>query len=407
MPFLIRGLDSGDRRMLYIVGGLLLVIFALIVVAGPPPEAESSGLPSSHSYASDGACAAYLLLKESGYNVERWQSSPLSLPGDPRGVVLVLADPMFFPPDDERRALRTFLEKGGRVLATGLTGAKILPEGSASFSASLQTEWITFPARIPSPITQDAPEIQLPPRAEWRALRASHLSLYGEDKQAVVVTYAVKEGRVVWWGSSVPLTNAGISASHNLELFLNSVGPPQGARVLWDEYYHGEQGSIWTYLAGTPVPWALAQLGLVAFALVFTFGRRTGPVRAAPGVSRLSPLEFVESLGGLYQRARAAPAVLGVAGQRFRFLLTRRLGLPTAMSAEELGRSARERLGAEAAGVGEALTRVEQGAAQPSLNDARALAMVQALSRYAERLELGPGAARSARGKEKFSKEKH
>jgi hypothetical protein len=406
MPFLISGLDSGDRKMLYIVGGVLLLVFTLIVVAGPSAESQSNGIPSSHSYASDGACAAYFLLKDSGYNLERWQGSPTELPQDPTGVVLILADPIIPPSDEERRALRSFIEKGGSVLATGPAGGNILPEGSARPSASLQTEWLTFAARMPSAITRDAPEIQLPSTARWRAPSASHAILYGDEQQPVVVSYAVKEGRAVWWASSVPLTNAGISASHNLELFLNSVGQPKGARVLWDEYYHGERGSIWTYLAGTPVPWALLQLGLVAFALVFTFGRRSGPVRAAAVVSRLSPLEFVESLGGLYQRAGAAPAVLGVAGQRFRFLLTRRLGLPAITSAAELGRVARERLGPQAAGAGEALARVEQAAAKPAVSNPQALAMVQALGRYTERLELGPGAVHTVRGKEKSSKEK-
>src|SRR5713101_2471417 len=147
MPFLIRGLDSGDRKMLYIVGGVLLLVLALIVVAGPPAESESNGIPSSHSYASDGACAAYLLLKDSGYNLERWQSSPMELPQEPTGVVLVLADPIFPPSDEERRALRSFVEKGGSVLATGSAGGNILPGGSVRRSASLQTEWLTFAAQ--------------------------------------------------------------------------------------------------------------------------------------------------------------------------------------------------------------------------------------------------------------------
>src|SRR5712692_2018154 len=173
MPFLIRGLDSGDRKMLYIVGGVLLLVLALIVVAGPPAESESHGIPSSHSYASDGACAAYGLLKDSGYSVERWQSSPLELAQDPSGVGLILADPIFPPSDEERRALRSFVEKGGRVLATGSAGGNILPRGSAGHSASLQTEWLTFAAQMPSAITRDAPEIQLPPTAQWRVASAS------------------------------------------------------------------------------------------------------------------------------------------------------------------------------------------------------------------------------------------
>ena len=60
------------------------------------------------------------------------------------------------------------------------------------------------------------------------------------------MTYQVGKGQVIWWGDSAPLTNGGIRESGNLPLFLNSIGPPEGVRVLWDEYFHGAHGTLWS-----------------------------------------------------------------------------------------------------------------------------------------------------------------
>jgi hypothetical protein len=131
----------------------------------------------------------------------------------------------------------------------------------------------------------------------------------------------------------------------------------------------------------------VAQFGLLILAVVITFSRRSGPVRAPVAESRLSPLEFVETLGGLYARAHAAPAAVEIAHQRFRYLLGRRLGLPPDTAAAELARSAHDRLGAD----GELRSTLEQAraaAADPDLSDEQALRLVQQFHQHAEQMEL-------------------
>jgi hypothetical protein len=69
-----------------------------------------------------------------------------------------------------------------------------------------------------------------------------------------------------------------------------------------------------------------------------------GPlVTLQAGGSRLSPLEFVETLGDLYARKAAAPEALETAYQRFRFLITRRLGLPPSATPERIAASVADR----------------------------------------------------------------
>jgi hypothetical protein len=393
MPALSASIAPSDRKVVAVFAGLFIVILLAGMTLGTGAPAEGFGLPSTYSFGPGGARAAFTLLKETGYEVERWEKSPVEIPSPGEGVVLILAEPVFPPGEDERQALSRFVRTGGRLLAVGAYAAmRHVPAGGASYEDALPGEAKTYTALLPSPITFGAREIEMSPESKWATGDPHQTELYGAKHEAVVVTYHLGKGRVVWWAGAWPMTNLGISSKQNLELFLNAVGPPGGTRVLWDEYFHGERGSLWAYLRTTPVPWVGAQLLLFGAAVVATFGRRWGPLRPRRTESRLSPLEFVETLGGLYQGAHAAGPAVGVALQRFRFLLTRRLGLPANYSAVELGRAARARLGPAADGLADALGRAEAAAEAAGLSDAKALELVQALDNYAEALRLTPRA---------------
>ncbi len=162
-------------------------------------------------------------------------------------------------------------------------------------------------------------------------------------------------GEIIWWGSDSPLTNYGITRASNLALFLNCVGSAPGTRILWDEYFHGVRPGLWHYLSHTPLPWALLQLLVLAAFLVITYARRSGALRPLLRQPRLSPLEFIETVGALYQRKGAAAGALEIAFPRFRFLLARRLGIPSTVTTAELILSVRERPGWTIPGFAETL----------------------------------------------------
>ena len=381
-------LDSGDRKLLIVAGVLLVVLVISAALLSPGRSEGMSVYPSSYSTNWDGAKGAYLLLQELGYQVSRWEESPMELKGEPSTQVLIFAEPLQIPSPEEREAVREFLEKGGRILAVGAAAAHLLPE-SATFQEGFPlSEKTTFRPLLPSPLIGNAAEISMISPEHWQPKSGSQLVIYGNEETAAVVTYAVGKGEVIWWGASTPMTNAGIRESGNLALFLNSVGPAGGVRVLWDEYFHGAHGSLWAYVAQTPLPWGVAQFGLVFLAILATHSRRQGPIHVPPVRSRLSPLEFVETLGDLYSSAHAGPAAVRIAYQRLHYQLTRQLGLPSNTSDADLARTAHALLAWNENEFSGTLSRSQQAMQSSKLDDAATLLLAQEIFDYTSRLEL-------------------
>lgn len=395
MPF---PLGPADRRLLIIFGGVFLAIVTIAAILGPSPASQSPGFVSSYSPASDGSKAAFLLLKDLGYHVERWELPPPELPPEAAHTLLVLAEPFLPSSAEEKEAVHLFVYRGGRVLAIGAAAAAMVPEGGALDLDQNPMEWKTYHAVLPGPFTRGAPEIQMSPKSRWQMAHASHVPVYAEGRDTTVVTYYSGKGQVLWWGAATPLTNSGIKLSGNLDLFLNSIGDPAKVRILWDEYYHGQRGTLSSYLAKTPVPWAFLQLGLVALAVLLTSARRSGPLRAPALDVRQSPLEFVETLGDLYHRGHAGAAAASIAYQHFQSLLTRCLGLPGNASIARLYEAARGRLGWTQPGLYQALQTAERSARIPDLSDEDALRVVQSLEHYAELLNIKRTAPKETRG---------
>lgn len=380
-------LDAGDRKLLIAAGCLVAILVVVSATINPPQAGPALGIPSSYSATWSGAKAAFLLLRALGYQVDHWERPPTQIPYDPKDTVLVLAEPRIPPSEAERQALRRFLNAGGRILATGGMVAFWLPEAGAQPETPSNQEWKVYRPLLPSPLARGAAEIAMSTPANWEAKNPSHLAVYGEGSQSAVVTYHVGKGRVVWWASPTALSNGGIREKGNLALLLNSLGLPERTHVLWDEYYHGLRGSLWSYLGRTPLPWAIAQLGLFLMFVLATFSRRSGPDRAPAAESRLSPLEFVETLGDLYRSAHARAAAVGIAYQRFRFVLSRRLGLPANAAAPQLAQSAARRLDWGEPAVLDLLGHAERAMRSLDLRDAEALELVQQLHDSLARLE--------------------
>ena len=393
-------IDPSDRKLLLIGGAILLVLTAGLAFVGADSQEEGMSIPSTYSSGSGGARAAYLLLQDLHYNVSQWERSPTELPGDPEDAVLILADPLETPTREEREALQRFVEQGGQALFTGARVKSFFPE--AKVDTEIPTlEWKTFSADFPSNYTFGAPKIVLQTGTTWQAPAASQLPLYGETSSPVVVSWRIGEGRILWWAAATPLTNSGITRESNLNLFLNAMHSPlQGeqptVQIYWDEYFHGQRTSLWSYVRKTPVAWGLAQVAILGLIVFFTFGRRSGPVMLPPVVSRLSPLEFVDTLGGLYERAGAEPAVVGFVYQRFRATLSRQLRLSSSASDAELADAVQGRLGWKESGLKSTMARALVASRAQKVAPDEALGLIRELERYQEQLGL----------KKKIAKEK-
>ena len=380
---------AGEDRKILIAGGGLFALLLALALAFSPETNQDLAIPSSYSVSSHGAKAAYLLLKETGRDVQRWEKPPLELRSGPQPTTYVLAEPISLPDTNERAAIYAFVRGGGRLLAIGATAATMLPENATEMSGipDFQT-WRKYRPLGPTELSV-AREITMVAPTFWQANQKTYVPVYGDsDDRAVVIKYRYGKGEVIWWAGATPLTNAGIREPGNVELLLASVEGKQRRRILWDEYFHGRRAGGMASAVRVPLRWLLLQLALLATAVLLTFSRRSGPIRMPRTESRLSPLEFVDTLGGLYRRAQATQIPVEVAYQRFRFLLTRRLGMPANTPATDLEQAARERLGLSGDQLARTLRACEAARSQAALSTRDALAIVQSLNEISVALKL-------------------
>jgi hypothetical protein len=384
-------ISQGDKKILLAAS----VAFVVLVVLGflLAPSNTETNIASSYSTASGGAKAAFLLLQQMGYHVERWSHPPTDLKAD-KHTVLIVADPQIALDGKQLAAIQHFISGGGRVITNGIVGARFLPEDGSDFDPMPKSLGDEFDALTPSALTRAAPKIKLAPLAHWS--KTSALPLYGDKEQTVAVRYVEGDGDAIWLAAATPLTNAGIQESGNLEFLLAAIGPKDQTHVLFDEFVHGYGEGEYTGRSH-PIVWALLlQSVVLALALLLTFARRSGPLRPIPAPTRLAPLEFVETLGGLYQHANAAAVAVDVNYQRFQYWITRRFGLNPNASPEELSRAVRDRWNMK---DDEFLATLQAAAAaryQPDLPKKEALKIVQSLHSYAVKLKLFPAAKENA-----------
>ncbi|HEV2964089.1 MAG TPA: DUF4350 domain-containing protein [Candidatus Angelobacter sp.] len=382
-------LDKSDRKLVMWVGIILLPVIAALVFFSSQEQHQST-LPTSYSAEPSGAKAAYLYLSEEGYRVERWEHPPTELPPDAHKTILVLAAPLGVPKQDEKNALLLYLRRGGKILATGYFAFSFLPRTNLLLEYLPDAVWKEYPPVVLSPLTRGG-AIKMSPVGYWGVTDPDQIVHYAHQGKGIVVSYKIGEGEVIWWGAETPLTNAGIQESGNLGLLLNSLGNSKDVRILWDEYFHSFHFETTDYNAPPAIRYGLfLQCALVLLALLFTYSRRHAPIRPVSEPSRLSPLEFVHTLGSLYRRVNATDVALEVPYHRFRSLLTRRLGLRPDTTSDDLARAVRNRLGYKDNDLETTLKQIEASSRAPDLTEAQVLDLVQRLSRHAHNMKLIP-----------------
>ena len=380
-------LNQQDRKLLLGAGlvFVLLVVVALVFSSGERGQSEN---PSSYSTASGGAKAAYLLLTDTGYKIRRWEH-PLSDLPQATAKTIILAEPEEAPTREGRERLKAFIAEGGHVIATGMFAGTFLPENESVPDVLSGMTWKTASSLSPSQITRAAPHIVLAPRAYWQAYSAAY-PLYGDGTHTLVVKYPFGRGEVLWWASATPLTNAGLKEQGNLEFFLACLGDKKN-EILWDEYIHGYRPTLAASIAHSPVKWLVLQIVLLGAAVVATFSRRSGPTCVPTSEVRLSPIEFVQTLGGLYERAGTASVAVEICYRRFRYWLTRRLGVAGNTSVDDLASMIRDRRGLAGNQFAATMKQCESAGSDPFLEAPVALHLLQELDGYAAQLNLFKG----------------
>jgi hypothetical protein len=313
------------------------------------PAAETSPQTPGSSYSADpaGAKAAYLLLKDLGHDVSRSFEPIPSLGASPETTALVLANPVERPSTGDRQAMDSFVRAGGIVIAFGLSADAFLPGVTPIKERRRDQTFQLFPAALPGHLTRGARELSAR-RSPSLTVDPAYLALYGSAETPAVVTARFGNGQVIWCLDETLVRNDGIRRGMNVDFIANAAGIPRARTILWDEYYHGERRSLWSYVAATPLVWGVAQFGLIALAVLSGTVRRRGPARARTILPRTSPLEFVDTMASLYERAGDARSAVMATRERLRRRLAIIGGLPPSSSDEHLAAIAAPRIGLDA-----------------------------------------------------------
>jgi hypothetical protein len=389
-------LTAGEQRGFIVSGIGLLLVMTLVAWLSSNQKDRGEGTPSSYNVQRRGAKAAYLLLQQSGYAVERWNQPPEKLPADASGVMLVLAGPESYPRAEEFSGIVRFLLGGGTVLIAGVDPKSFVPQ-SSSKKGDVRIGFSECRPVAPTSLTRGG-SISQDGDLVWDSSKDAalvHFVAHSKDEkeaEAVVVSYALGRGRVIWWASALPLTNSGIRNRGNLDLFLNSAGDSR--RILWDEYYHEEHEEASTRHSNPVQMWALAQAGFLALLVILTFSRRSGAVVPLVRESRLSPLEFVETLGSVFHRARGTQVAVEIAFSRFQQVAARRLGIRGTASANDILIAMAQRGIKVPPDVASLVAGSDQAAGDTALSEKRALEHVRALNQATLPLEPVVSAAK-------------
>ncbi len=344
-----------DELTILVVAFVLMALLTAAAFVLSPTDSSPRTTGSSFSTHPDGAKAAYLVLKQLGHDIDRSYDPVAALARSGEGTTLVLASPVEEPSHQDVRALRTFVEEGGVLLAYGDSAASFIPGARAQKDAPDRDDEVDeFSASIPASLTMDAPNVRARP-VPAPSLDSSFVTVFGSSREPAVVTARLGQGRIIWCLDDTPVSNEGLPRAANVRFLANAAGTPGARRILWDEHYHGQRRSMWSYFSATPLPRAGAQLLFAALAALAAVGRRRGPVRARLVESRTSPLEFIDTMAVLYERAGAERAAVEGARAQLRRRLAAASGLSRSTSDAALAHAAAWRLGIDGERIAAAL----------------------------------------------------
>jgi hypothetical protein len=373
-----------------VVAGSLMVGLSVAAFLISPGDAAVRVPGSSYSARPDGMKAAFLVLKDLGHAVERSFDPLAELRANPGATALVIANPSQSPSLQDQRALQSFVRSGGSVIAFGRRAAAFLP-GVGQVAEGEPGRVRDFGASLPSALTRGAPKLSaravVPPK-----LDAAYVPVYGSLESPGVVTARIGAGQIIWCLDHGAVSNDGIARANNVRLLANAAGAPGRRTIVWDEHYHGERRSFWSYVAATPLPWGLGQLAVVALAGLAAVSRRRGPLRSRSAEPRTSPLEFIDTMASLYERAGVGRAAVESARLTLRRRLAAASGLPVAAGDERLASAAAVRPGIDPARTKAALSAAADALRRGTTREQDVVAIV------AELQDLSAGAAAARAG---------
>jgi hypothetical protein len=380
---------------------ILIVSLFLLVVAlnfvffvdkrATGEEDELTADRSSYRSTPYGTLALYTLLEESHYNVTRFEKPFTELKEHEPGTLLVIAPPDVHNPNQEEfEAVNKWVEDGGLLIIIDRDISVNIGD------VSVRTEPAVLKSGVhtlqPTSFTRGVERVALSEYAS-RVKVDSRSATYhiGDDQAAVVADAQVGKGRVVLLTDPYLVANNGISQADNVVLALNLLaGRPAGA-IAFDEYHHGYGASttgegLMSYFRGTPVPWMMAQVGLIALLVVYSRGRRFGRPLPLKRERRTTNLEFVSSMANITRLAHASDLAMENIYAEFRKRLCRFGGVPAKVENEKLAVAVARRSKLDERELGTLLARCEEVARGEQVSESELLKLVVRIREIETRL---------------------
>jgi hypothetical protein len=308
-----RRLPIGARVTLGIVGAIVIanVAFALLDSATRGRD-ETGATSSSLSTAPTGTAAYAELLQRAGHPTRSQRGDLRGAVLDPRSTLIV-----FDPSDvahDEIVALRTFVQRGGNLVAGGDD-----PDAWLGRVVPALPPWSAESTRRATTVFEDA-------RYELRT-DGSGTFRRRDGEDSLLITRRVGSGTIAALADTSPLQNRLLGRADNAALGLGLAGSPDRP-VAFAEGVHGFGDA--SGIDAVPGRWKVALLGLAAAALVtmVSIGRRIGPAEAATRTLPPPRRAYVDALASLLARTRPARDALAPTQLAVRQRLATRAGLP-------------------------------------------------------------------------------
>lgn len=317
-----------DRAMWITIAVFTTMALFYIAVLSAARVYYAPTAPPLSTYGTDpgGMAALYRYLAASGVQVARLeQFDDLPQPGD---SVIVESGALLRRPTGERvRRLEDWVSSGGLLLLVSDTPNPFHQmSGTQPYGAARETKVIASPEQ-PTRKTRGVRTVSLAAGTALSPVPADAVVSMSTSEGPSLLSRRVGRGTVVVLADQHAFSNAGIRERDNLALALSMLLSGGRRTVHFDEYHHGyaSSGGAWGALPPS-VRISLAGLVLATAVFLYARGRRFGPPVAVVAEPPRSPLEYVESLAGLFERAGAIGPSAGILVKGFERELVRRFG---------------------------------------------------------------------------------
>ena len=350
---------SAGRRTWIAVGALGgAIVLVNVALAFVRHYTSDPGGPTSSSYATaPSGLAAYTdLLAQDGHSVTQLRDAPARARLDP-GSTVVLLDPRDVGPADAR-ALRGFLDAGGRLVAGGAEPPQWLDAvlRKPPMWSPEKIELATPRARVPE--TAGVSRVEAAGVGAWTSPGEARPAL-GSGRRELLVVAPVGRGRLALLADASPLQNRLLAHADDAKLGLSLAGSA-GRPVAFVESVHGYGRA--SGFGAIPTSWRFALGGLVLAALVLIWarGRRLGPAEELERPLPPPRREYVDAMAALLERSSDRAAAVAPLQAELRRRLERQGA--AGLSAEEVEAAlAAPKRPEDVLAAGRTLARLERG----------------------------------------------